>query len=238
MSTKIALTGERPLGQERTAADIAYLEQLFAYQASHRCFFMIADYQAFASRTFDPGRAEGRVRSLVCDYLAAGLDPERSVCFLQSQVPQLFELGTILSNLVTVDRLKQSLSDAGMDAETMPFGFIGIPISQAADILLFCADLVPCRGDQRPMVELASNVGERFNDSYGEVFRLPAGAYLEADGSRVDPAEFRERRRAAADNGARIMGILSAGGSEARVAGQRTLEHVREAVGSVYEGVY
>jgi tryptophanyl-tRNA synthetase len=235
--SKTILTGERPIGQVRTVGDIQFLEGLFAFQETHRCFYMIADYQAFATQVFEPLKAEERVRSLVCDYVAAGFDPDRSCCFLQSQVPQLFELAAILSNLVTVQMLEgvEGTTDTGKAS----FGFLGFPVSQAADILLFRADLVPARPDQQALVELAADVAARFNRDHGDVFVQPEGTYSVGEGSVGDSEEgFRERRATAEREGELIRGILSVGGSAARVEGQRTLERVKEVIGSTYPALF
>lgn len=239
MTRLTVLTGERPLGQTRSAADIRYLTELFSFQETHRCFYMIADYQAFAARQFDPIFAEARIRSLLLDYLAAGFDPGRSSCFLQSDVPQLFELAAILSNLVTVRMLQESVSDGEAKNGELSAGFIGYPISQAADILLLRAALVPAGVDQRRLVEFTQEVSSRFNKDYACAFVVPEGHYIDrSQDADADAAARFEAQRAEVEAGTgRIAGILRAGGSEARVEGQRTLETVKKAIGSAYGGI-
>jgi len=119
----------------------------------------------------------GNVREIVLDYLAVGLDPERSVIFLQSGVPETYELNLIFEMLVTVPRLERlpSLKDMARDAEldSMPFGLLGYPVLQAADILLPRAHLVPVGKDNEAHVEVSREIARRFNRLYGEVFPEP-----------------------------------------------------------------
>ena len=105
MTRTIVLTGDRPTGRMHLGHYVGSLKNRFEMQMAHRCFFMIADYQALTTHHHQTDRLEGHVREMVLDYLAAGFDPERSVCFLQSQVPQLAELTMILGNLVSLPRL-------------------------------------------------------------------------------------------------------------------------------------
>ena len=119
----------------------------------------------------------GNVRQIVLDYLAVGIDPERSVIFLQSGVPETYELNLIFEMLVTVPRLERlpSLKDMARDAEldSMPFGLLGYPVLQAADILLPRAHLVPVGKDNEAHVEISREIARRFNRLYGEVFPEP-----------------------------------------------------------------
>ena len=112
MKRAILMTGDRPTGQMHLGHYVGSLKNRFAMQKDYRCFFMIADYQALTTHSDRSSDLEGYIREMVLDYLAAGFDPERSVCFLQSQVPQLAELTAIFGNLVTLPRL---MRDAGLE---------------------------------------------------------------------------------------------------------------------------
>ncbi|MCZ6634003.1 MAG: tryptophan--tRNA ligase [bacterium] len=184
MKRAILMTGDRPTGQMHLGHYVGSLKNRFAMQKDYRCFFMIADYQALTTHSDRSSDLEGYIREMVLDYLAAGFDPERSVCFLQSQVPQLAELTAIFGNLVTLPRLmrnptiKQEIEEMGVNKRPT-FGFVGYPVSQAADIVLFRPECVPMGEDQRPHMELAQEVAARFNGIYGEVFPIPEGVYGE-----------------------------------------------------------
>ena len=182
MSRTIVLTGDRPTGKMHLGHYVGSLKNRFEMQDEFQCFFMIADYQALTTHRDRTEDLEHHVREMVLDYLAAGFDPKKSVCFLQSQVPQLAELTMIFSNLVTLPRLlrnptvKEEMGKMGL-GNRVPYGFVGYPVSQAADILLFRPQYVPVGPDQRPHIELAQEVAARFNRIYGEVFPIPDGVY-------------------------------------------------------------
>ena len=184
MNRTIVLTGDRPTGRLHLGHYVGSLKNRFEMQEAHQCFFMIADYQALTTHQERTQELETHVREMVLDYLAAGFDPKRSVCFLQSQVPQLAELTMILSNLVSLPRLlrnptiKEEMDKMGLEGRAT-YGFVGYPVSQAADILLFRPRYVPVGPDQRPHIELAQDVAERFNRLYGDVFPIPEGVYGE-----------------------------------------------------------
>lgn len=175
------------------------------------------------------------------DYLAAGFDPERSVCFLQSQVPQLAELAMILSNLVFLPELLQNTKikkEMGGLEQEATYGFVGYPVSQAADILLFRPAFVPVGEDQRPHVDLARDVALRFNQMYGAVFPVPEGMYgVLSEVAETSIEDFRERRIAFAHQPDVVRDILNLGSARARIEGQRTLEVVKDAMGLCYRGL-
>ncbi len=148
-------------------------------QDSYECFFIVADLHTLTTRPdkAEIARIEENVREMVLDYLAVGIDPERSAIFLQSAVPETFELNLILEMLVSVPRLERvpSLKEMAQAAHltTMPFGLLGYPVLQAADILLPRATLVPVGRDNAAHVEVAREIARRFNSLYGEVFPVP-----------------------------------------------------------------
>ncbi|MCK4471884.1 MAG: tryptophan--tRNA ligase, partial [Anaerolineae bacterium] len=148
-------------------------------QDEYECFFIIADLHTLTTR---PEREHilkirHNVREIVIDYLAAGIDPEKSVIFVQSAIPGTYELNLIFEMLVSVPRLERipTLKDMARDAnlQTMPFGLLGYPVLQAADILLPRAHLVPVGKDNQAHVEVTRELARRFNRLYGQVFPTP-----------------------------------------------------------------
>jgi len=153
-----------------------------ALQDEYECFFIIADLHTLTTKPEKEhvtGLAQN-IYDVVLDYLSVGIDPQKSIIFLQSAVPQTFELTLLFGNLVTLPRLSRlpSIKDmaraANMDDETVPFGLIGYPVLQAADILLPRAHLVPVGKDNEAHVEVTREIARRFNRLYEvEVFPVP-----------------------------------------------------------------
>ena len=176
---KRILTGDRPTGGMHLGHYVGSLQNRVKLQDSYECYFIVADLHTLTTKPEKESIAEvaGNVREIVLDYLAVGLDPERSVIFLQSGVPETYELNLIFEMLVTVPRLERlpSLKDMARDAEldSMPFGLLGYPVLQAADILLPRAHLVPVGKDNEAHVEISREIARRFNRLYGEVFPEP-----------------------------------------------------------------
>ena len=179
MERKRLLTGDRPTGKLHLGHYVGSLQNRVELQAEYDCFFIIADLHML---TTQPDRASvaqvaQNVRHIVLDYLAAGVDPERSTIFVQSAVPETYELNLLFEMLVSVPRLERvpSLKDMARDAnlEAMPFGLLGYPVLQAADILLPRAHLVPVGKDNEAHVEVTREIARRFNRLYGEVFPEP-----------------------------------------------------------------
>jgi tryptophanyl-tRNA synthetase len=148
-------------------------------QDEYDCLFIIADLHMLTTRPEKQQVAQvaESVRDIVLDYLAAGIDPERSTIFIQSAVPETYELNLIFEMLVSVPRLERvpSLKDMARDAnlEVVPLGLLGYPVLQAADILLPRAHLVPVGKDNEAHVEVTREIARRFNRLYGEVFPVP-----------------------------------------------------------------
>lgn len=147
---------------------------------------MIADAQALTDHFKDPGKVKENVIEVMCDYLAIGLDPEKSTLFIQSEVAAIPELAMYYLNLVTWNRLKHNptvkleIKQKGF-GESVPAGFMAYPIFQAADITAFGAALVPVGEDQKPMIEQTTEIVRRFNELYGEVLTVPK-AYIPSMG--------------------------------------------------------
>ena len=173
------LTGDRPTGPLHLGHYAGTLANRLRLQQAYECFFIVADLHTLTTRPArqDVARLGENIREMVLDYLAVGIDPERSAIFLQSAVPETYELNLIFEMLVSVPRLERvpSLKEMAQAAhlEAMPFGLLGYPVLQAADILLPRATLVPVGKDNEAHVEVAREIARRFNGLYGEVFPVP-----------------------------------------------------------------
>jgi tryptophanyl-tRNA synthetase len=179
MERKRILTGDRPTGKLHLGHYVGSLHNRVKLQETYDCLFIIADLHML---TTQPAKEEiaqvaNRVRDIVLDYLAAGIDPEKGTIFVQSAVPETYELNLLLEMMVSVPRLERlpSLKEMARDAnlDVMPFGLLGYPVLQAADILLPRAHLVPVGKDNEAHVELSREIARRFNGLYGEVFPIP-----------------------------------------------------------------
>lgn len=173
------LTGDRPTGRLHLGHYVGSLKNRVRLQDTHECFFLIADLHMLTTRPEKQAITDisSNAREMVLDYLAAGIDPQRSVIYLQSAVPEIYELNLFFEMLVTVPRLQRlpSLKDMARNADLseMPFGLLGYPVLQSADILLPRANLVPVGKDNEAHVELTRELARRFNNLYGEVFPVP-----------------------------------------------------------------
>ncbi len=173
------LTGDRPTGKLHLGHFVGSLQNRVKLQDRYECFFIIADLHTLTTRPEKDaiGTIATNAREMVLDYLAAGIDPERSTVYLQSAVPEIYELNLLFEMLVTVPRLQRlpSLKDMARSANLneMPFGLLGYPILQSGDILLPRANLVPVGKDNEAHVELTREIARRFNYLYGEVFPVP-----------------------------------------------------------------
>ncbi len=189
---KIILTGDRPTGRLHLGHFVGSLRRRVELQNSgefDRIFIMIADAQALTDNADNPEKVRQNVIEVALDYLSAGLDPEKSTLFIQSQVPELCELAFYYMNLVTVQRLQRNptvkqeiqlrgFNEAAVEGDTtqsagIPVGFFTYPISQAADITAFKATTVPVGEDQKPMIEQTREIVHKFNSVYGNVLTEP-----------------------------------------------------------------
>ncbi len=179
---KRILTGDRPTGKLHLGHYVGSMKNRVALQDEYSCYFIIADLHTLTTKNQkeDVAQLAQNIYDVVLDYLSVGIDPEKSVIFLQSAVRETAELAQLLGNLVTLPRLTRlpSIKDmaraANMDDETVPFGLIGYPVLQAADILLPRANLVPVGKDNEAHVEITREIARRFNFQYeAEVFPLP-----------------------------------------------------------------
>ena len=178
---KIMLTGDRPTGRLHIGHYVGSLRRRVELQNQgdfDKMFVFIADAQALTDNTDNPEKVRQNVVEVALDYLACGLDPEKVTIFIQSQIPELCELAFYFQNLVTVSRLQRNptvKTEIGMRGfeGSIPVGFFTYPISQAADIAAFRANVVPVGEDQRPMIEQATEIVRRFNHIYGETLVEP-----------------------------------------------------------------
>lgn len=178
---KIILTGDRPTGRLHVGHYAGSLKERVELQNSgqfDKVFIMIADAQALTDNAEHPEKVRENVLEVALDYLACGIDPEKSTIFIQSAVPQLTELTTYYMNLVTVSRVqrnptvKTEIKMRNFEA-SIPVGFFVYPISQAADITAFRATAVPVGEDQLPMLEQCKEIVNKFNSVYGETLTEP-----------------------------------------------------------------
>ncbi len=169
--TRTILTGDRPTGPLHLGHYVGSLQQRVALQREYATYVLIADLQALTDHFDAPEQVRANVLEVMLDYLAVGLDPAVATIVVQSQVPELAELTMYLLNLVSVARLqrnptvKDEMRQKGFEAD-LPAGFLVYPVSQAADIAAFKADLVPVGSDQVPMIEQAVELVRRFNRTY------------------------------------------------------------------------
>ncbi|MCD6039021.1 MAG: trpS2 [Gammaproteobacteria bacterium] len=165
------LTGDTPTGRLHLGHWVGSLENRLALQDSYDCYFMIANVQAFTTRMDKPAEVHANVLEVALDYLAAGIDPQRSTVFIQSEISAIAELTIFFSMLVPFPRvmrnptIKDEIRDKGL-GDNYPFGFLLYPINQVADILAFRPEIVPVGEDQIPHIELAREVGRRFDQLY------------------------------------------------------------------------
>ncbi|MEN8376517.1 MAG: tryptophan--tRNA ligase [Gemmatimonadota bacterium] len=176
---KRVLTGDRPTGRLHLGHWVGSVKNRVRMQDDYECFFIIADLHTLTTRPEkeEIAKVPHNIREMMLDYLALGIDPERSRIFIQSAIPETAQLALIFSMLVTLPRLERlpSVKDMAASAEldVLPFGLVGYPVLQAADILLPRADVVPVGKDNAAHVEITREIARRFNYLYGEVFAEP-----------------------------------------------------------------
>lgn len=170
-SKKIVLTGDRPTGPLHLGHFVGSLQNRLKLQETYKQYVMIADLQALTDYYEQPEKVRNSVVQVMCDYLAVGIDPEKTTIFIQSMIPQIAELTMLYLNLVTVNRLRRNptvkteINQKGY-GENIPAGFLCYPVSQAADITIVKANLVPVGADQLPMIEQTNEIVRSFNRIY------------------------------------------------------------------------
>ena len=175
---KRILTGDRPSGRLHLGHFVGSLANRVKLQDEYEQYVLIADVQALTDNYENPQKVADFVRELLLDYVAVGIDPEKSTIVVQSMIPAIAELTIFFMNLVSLNRVlrnptvKSEIEEKGFK-ESVPAGFAMYPISQAADITAFQADLVPVGEDQLPMIEQTREIVRKFNSLYGEVLKEP-----------------------------------------------------------------
>jgi len=178
MDKKRILTGDRPTGRMHLGHYVGSLLNRVKLQDSYDQFVMIADVQALTDNFENPEKVRASIKEVLLDYLAVGIDPKKTTILIQSMIPEIAELTVFYLNLVTLERVlrnptvKDEIKQNGYE-KNIPAGFAMYPISQAADITIFNANLVPVGEDQLPMIEQTREIVRKFNSLYGEVFTEP-----------------------------------------------------------------
>ncbi|MCY3757777.1 MAG: tryptophan--tRNA ligase, partial [Acidobacteria bacterium] len=171
-------SGMRPTGKLHLGHVVGALKNWVELQERYRSFHFIADWHALTSDFADTSEIDQLRTEIMIDWLAAGLDPQKSVLFVQSAVPEHAELHLLFSMITPLGWLERvptykEQRDNVTDRDLGNYGFLGYPVLQAADILMYRADAVPVGEDQVPHVELTREIGRRFNALYGRVFPEP-----------------------------------------------------------------
>lgn len=167
-TTQTILTGDRPTGQLHLGHYVGSLRQRVQLQHDHQQFILIADLQGLTDNGNNPQKVSSNILEVMADYLAVGIDPQKTTICLQSALPALAELSALYMNIVTVSRVernptvKNEIAQKGF-SRSLPVGFLAYPISQAADITAFKAELVPVGDDQLPMIEQTNEIVHKMN---------------------------------------------------------------------------
>ena len=182
MEKKRSLTGDRPTGRMHIGHYFGSLQNRVKIQEDKNIeqFVMIADVQALTDNFNNPQKVRDNVYQVLLDYLSVGIDPTKTTIFLQSMIPEIAELTVFYSNLVTIARLQRNptvkteiAQKKELFGESVTYGFLGYPVSQAADITAFGGELVPAGEDQEPLIEQCREIVRRFNSIYGETLKEP-----------------------------------------------------------------
>ena len=182
MEKKKILTGDRPTGKLHIGHYFGSIRKRVEMQNSgeYDMYILIADVQALTDNFNNPEKVRKNVRELAMDYLSCGIDPEKTTIYIQSMIPETAELTIYYSNLVTIARLQRNptvkteiAQKKELFGESVTYGFLGYPVSQAADITTFEGELVPAGEDQEPLVEQAREIVRKFNSIYGDVLKEP-----------------------------------------------------------------
>jgi tryptophanyl-tRNA synthetase len=174
---KRILKGDRPTGPLHIGHYVGSLENRVRLQQDYDCYFIIADYQFLTDHLKETAKTEHIIEQILLDWLSVGMDPAKSTFFIQSSIPEIAELTMYFSMLVSLARVqrnptvKEEFKNSKLSS--MSYGFLGYPISQAADILCVRSHLVPVGDDNLPHVEQAREIARTFNTTFGEVFPIP-----------------------------------------------------------------
>ncbi|MCI0372497.1 MAG: tryptophan--tRNA ligase, partial [candidate division NC10 bacterium] len=194
------LSGMRPSGRLHLGNLAGALQNWIALQREYDCFFFVADWHALTTDYAETGDLQANLREMAADMLAAGLDPDRSTIFVQSRVPEHAELHLLFSMITPEPWLKRvptykEQQEANPNKDLSTYGFLGYPVLQAADILVYKANYVPVGQDQLPHIELTREIARRFNHFYGPVFPEPAAKITEVPRVRGTDGEKMSKSR-------------------------------------------
>lgn len=182
MEKKRILTGDRPTGRLHVGHYFGSLKTRVEMQESgeYDPYILIADVQALTDNFNNPDKVRKNVREVMLDYLSVGIDPEKTTIYIQSMIPEVAELTVFYSNLVTIARLQRNptvkteiAQKKELFGESVTYGFLGYPVSQAADITAFEGQIIPVGEDQLPLIEQCKEIVRKFNSIYGETLIEP-----------------------------------------------------------------
>ena len=200
MDKKRILTGDRPTGRLHIGHYFGSLKKRLEMQEEgiYDPYILIADVQALTDNFNNPDKVRKNVREVAIDYLSVGIDPEKTTIYIQSMIPEVAELTVFYSNLVTIARLQRNptvkteiAQKKELFGESVTYGFLGYPVSQAADITAFEGELVPVGEDQLPLIEQCREIVRKFNSIYGEVLVEPDAVL--SSGKRIKGLDGNEK---------------------------------------------
>ena len=180
MEKKIIVTGDRPTGKLHIGHYFGSLINRVKLQDEYETYILVADVQALTDNFNNPEKVRKNIREVVLDYLSVGINPNKATIYIQSMIPEVAELTVFYSNLVTIARLQRNptvkteiAQKKDLFGESVTYGFLGYPVSQAADITSLGGTLVPVGEDQLPLIEQTREIVRKFNSIYGEVLSEP-----------------------------------------------------------------
>ncbi|MCI8272740.1 MAG: tryptophan--tRNA ligase [Clostridia bacterium] len=182
MKKKRIVTGDRPTGKLHIGHYFGSLKNRVKMQESgeYEPYILVADVQALTDNFNNPEKVRRNVREVVMDYLSVGIDPEKTTIYIQSMIPEVAELTVFYSNLVTIARLERNptvkteiAQKKELFGESVTYGFLGYPVSQAADITALEGEVIPVGEDQLPLIEQCRDIVRKFNNIYGEILIEP-----------------------------------------------------------------
>jgi len=181
---KRVLSGMQPSGRLHIGNLVGALQNWVKLQEKYECFYFIADWHALTSQYADTSQIKDSIKDILINWIAAGLDPEKSTIFIQSHMPEHAELHILLSMITPLGWLERvpSYKEKQMelkDKDLNTYGFLGYPVLQSADILMYKANYVPVGVDQMPHLEITREICRRFNFFYGDTFPEPEGLLTE-----------------------------------------------------------
>lgn len=200
MDKKRILTGDRPTGRLHIGHYFGSLKKRIELQESgeYDPYILIADVQALTDNFNNPEKVRKNVREVAMDYLSVGIDPNKTTIYIQSLIPEVAELTVFYSNLVTIARLQRNptvkteiAQKRDLFGESVTYGFLGYPVSQAADITAFEGELIPVGEDQLPLIEQCREIVRKFNSIYGEVLVEPKAVL--SSGKRIKGLDGNEK---------------------------------------------